>query len=547
VQRRRFDLGGGKAARAVGGHTSLSSSLLLSLSCRFRQSRAAASRGPRGLGAARTAAAAAAAGNSEDDNSEAESENNSKDGQGRRPKEKKKRDAGADRSAEEGSSPQAAKQRASGVRSDLSTPAFDLGDRALQVLSEASFEPYGHMEEARRSVLRGRTIGKVFEEFVGKSDSGRDALVLLSNTVGVSFLRLREYYSTADMATKKHFAAILLQNKYMGDFSECVVEIGSSLDPLLLVTPMPRDATQQRAVDERVVDMSFLSPLVLPNNEPFLIPASIYVRDCMRMIFDFFCDDIKADMTPDSKNTALIGSPGVGKSILFFLAALYQATSKMVVYYRLTKAPSERASLFFMAPAQNGGVSVWFSRNIDKGAIGQLSSLRSDLEKALDIRREEYYTYLDGPNHMEENYLLKGTYDYFCTSGGFPLYKDHETGKRLWVLDGWSQDEAIAALNAAGYDEPVASYAYSLSGGNIRRMLDACTSPDRVRRNLDIVIGKLSMDAMILALQSTDGSDDPVSPDRLRTMFFAKAQLQDEVETWKEVMDTVQIVDSKYF
>jgi hypothetical protein len=29
-------------------------------------------------------------------------------------------------------------------------------------------------------------------------------------------------------------------------------------------------------------------------------------------------------------------------------------------------------------------------------------------------------------------------------------------------------------------------------------------------------------------------------------MFFAKAQLQDEVETWKEVMDTVQIVDSKY-
>jgi hypothetical protein len=29
-------------------------------------------------------------------------------------------------------------------------------------------------------------------------------------------------------------------------------------------------------------------------------------------------------------------------------------------------------------------------------------------------------------------------------------------------------------------------------------------------------------------------------------MFFAKAQLQDEVETWKEVMDTVQIVDSAY-
>jgi hypothetical protein len=512
MQQRRFDLGGGKAARAaVGGYTSSSSSSsLLSLSCRFRQSRATASRGSRGLGAD---------GKSEGDNNEAESQNNSKDGQGRRSKEKK-RDAGAARSSEEGSSPQAAKQRASGTSNDLSTPAFDLDDGALRVLTDASFEPYGHMEEARRSALRGRTIGKVFEEFVGKSDSVRDALVLLSNTVGVSFLRLREYYSTADMATKKHFAAILLQNKYMGDFSECVVEIGSSLDPLLLVTPMPRDATQQRAADERVVDMSFLSPLVLPNNEPFLIPASIYVRDCMRMIFDFFCDDIKADMTPDSKNTALIGSPGVGKSILFFLAALYQATSKMVVYYRLTKAPSERASLFFMAPAQNGGVSVWFSRNIDKGAIGQVSSLRSDLEKALDIRREEYYTYLDGPNHMEENYLLKGTYDYFCTSGGFPLYKDHETGKRLWVLDGWSQDEAIAALNAAGYDEPVASYAYSLSGGNIRRMLDACTSPDRVRRNLDIVIGKQSMDAMILALQSTDGSGRPGKPRQIAHHVF---------------------------
>jgi hypothetical protein len=172
-----------------------------------------------------------------------------------------------------------------------------LNDDALKILSGLFFEPYGHMEAARRSVLRGRTTGKVFEEFVGKSDSVRDALVLLSNTVGVSFLRLREYYSTADMATKKLFAAILFQNKYMGDFSECVVEIGSSLDALLVPPPvgkttaMTPDVSALQQQVGRLVDMSFLTPLVVPQNEKFLVPAAVYARDCMRTIFDLFRDD----------------------------------------------------------------------------------------------------------------------------------------------------------------------------------------------------------------------------------------------------------------
>jgi hypothetical protein len=438
---------------------------------------------------------------------------------------------------------------------DLFTPTFDLNDDALKILSGLFFEPYGHMEAARRSVLQGRTIGKVFEEFVGKSDSVRDALVLLSNTVGVSFLRLREYYSTADMATKKLFAAILFQNKYMGDFSECVVEIGSSLDALLVPPPIGKttattpdvSALQQQV--GRLVDMSFLTPLVVPQNEKFLVPAAVYARDCMRTIFDLIRDDAGANMEPDSSNTVLIGSPGVGTSILFFLAAVFQAQSKTVLYCRITKDKSERASLFFMAPAENGGVGVWFSRNMNKRAVrqqGGLSSCTLELEQALLVRREEYYIFIDGPNQADTPDLLEGTYDYFCTSGGFRLYKDSERGKRRWVLDGWTRDEAISGLALLGHNEQDASDAYSLCGGNIRRMLAACEASEPIREELDGVVDQQGIEAMSLALQSTVRSTDRLSPDSLRTMFASQAQRQRKNSNWKGVMLAVQIVDSQY-
>jgi hypothetical protein len=80
-----------------------------------------------------------------------------------------------------------------------------------------------------------------------------------------------------------------------------------------------------------------LNELKLASNERFLAPIAIYVRDCMRLLFGLFREDVKK--TPGrprdvAYSTGLIGSPGVGNSILFFLAGLFQAQTSKIVYYR---------------------------------------------------------------------------------------------------------------------------------------------------------------------------------------------------------------------
>jgi hypothetical protein len=257
---------------------------------------------------------------------------------------------------------------------------------------------------------------------------------------------------------------------------------------------------------------------------------------------------------PESNSTVLIGSPGVGTSILCFLAALYQAQQRRVVYYRITNAEDEKASLFFMRPDADGtGVRVWFSRNLDKTAIkgnGGINRVSLDLEEELDIHRADYYAYIDGPNHSDENNLMEGTYDYFCTSGGIPPYKSAERGKRLWIVDGWTKEEAVAGLAAvAGCDKTKADELYWLCGGTIRDMLAACSDPQTVQRAIDRRIHNLGDGTMAITLLSDKRSADPWSPDRLRTMFLDRSMLKpktyldepfDGDVSWYDVLDAFE-------
>lgn len=367
----------------------------------------------------------------------------------------------------------------------------------------------------------------------------------LTTAIGARPSSTSEYFSTADMETKKYFAAMIFKAKYKGDFSECVIEIGSMLGPLLPVTPVGDDFTQQ-SDQGRLIDMSFLDPLRSEIAERFLIPSTAYVRDCMRMIFALFLEDIESNKKAGAKNAVLIGSPGVGKSILFFLAALYQAQRRPIVYHRITKTEDEKASLFFVAPEGDGKIRVWFTRNMDEEAIQDITGMRFDIERELDIRREDYYVYIDGPNQVDENYLMKGRYDYFCTSGGFRRYKKTERGKRLWILDGWTREEAIDGLEALGHDKAKAAEVYWLCGGNIRDLLAACVSMEPIREELDLVVDQQGIESIKLALLSTERRADPLSPDSLRTMFLSKEQQQRSNSNWKGVMHAVQIVDSEY-
>jgi hypothetical protein len=275
----------------------------------------------------------------------------------------------------------------------------------------------------------------------------------------------------------------------------------------------------------------------------------------MKVIFRLFLEDVRGNaVPPESNSTALIGSPGVGTSILFFLAALYQAQQRRVVYYRITNAEDEKASLFFMRPDADGrSVRVWFSRSLDKEAVegnGGVNRVSLALESELDIQREDYYAYIDGPHHADEQNLMVGTYDYFCTSSGFPPYKSEEGGKRLWILDGWTREEAVAGLAAvARCDEAKAGEVYWLCGGTIRDMLAACDDPQKVRREIDRRIHNLGGAPMATPLHSERGSADPWSPDRLRTMFLDRSMLKpttrfedagDGDVSWEDVLDAYE-------
>jgi hypothetical protein len=388
-------------------------------------------------------------------------------------------------------------------------------------------------------------------DFMGSTSGSVHPLKALAVAIGAKPASVRSYYNTADIETKTYFAGIFLKARYKGEFNECRVELGKALD-VLKNAPTPTAAAaalnttgtttnevqgQGGGSNAPTVNMEFLNGLRLAGKEErFLIPTAVYVRDCMKVIFGLFLEDVAFSKKAGTKNTALIGSPGVGKSILFFLAALYQAQERRVVYYRSTKTENEGASLFFMRPAPGDGssVRVWFSRNMDKRFIegnGGITRVSLDVERELDMRRKDYYAYIDGPNHTDKFDLMVGTYDYFCTSGGFPLYSSTEDGKRLWILDGWTREEAIAGLAAiAGRDKSKAEKIYQLCGGKIRDMLKACNSPQKVSGDINRRVANLTFDAMSMALLSTERSTDPSSPDRLRTMFLNKSMLQQDGE-----------------
>jgi hypothetical protein len=97
-------------------------------------------------------------------------------------------------------------------------PPFKLGDDAYETLSKAFFEPKSFMAGHREELLAGKSVEGVMAEYLEGRESLRSALAKLSETLGVSFLRLREYYDAAAMATKQRLAEILFHAKTKCDF-----------------------------------------------------------------------------------------------------------------------------------------------------------------------------------------------------------------------------------------------------------------------------------------------------------------------------------------
>jgi hypothetical protein len=305
---------------------------------------------------------------------------------------------------------------------------------ALEYFYHTELDARNH-EEARRAKLGEASVRDALLDFYTSDDADADAkgstsgqvvhpLKALAVAIGAKPASVRRYFHTADVGTRTYFAGIVLKAKYKGDFQERTVKVGAALEPLLapLTTTPKRAAAEASTATETgttaanepqspggrvrtpsadaggssnapTINMEFLKDLRLSDDEErFLIPTTVYVRDCMRAIFGLFQEDVASKQMARAKSTALIGSPGVGASILFFLAALHQARTRRVVYCRITNAENENVSLFVMMPVPHDpkSVRVWFSRNMDKEAINDLSGLRYNLESELDMRRKDY-------------------------------------------------------------------------------------------------------------------------------------------------------------
>jgi hypothetical protein len=312
--------------------------------------------------------------------------------------------------------------------------------------------------------------------------------------------------------------------------------------------PCPRVPFEAFQPKDKWIDLNFLGQLssdVPSGSVDELFPRSLYVRQSMRQIFRLFCEDADK-VAPRMSRTVLLGSPGVGKSILFFLAALHRSQRNVTIYYRFVSESEEDVSVFVMLPCPGNKVHVLFTRKLKRNQLtvcrDELSGLDRNLSKYLKIQRHHYFAFVDGPRHDDYYNTLLGVYDYFCTSGGHPYFHgEEEFGSRLWVLDAWTETEAVDALTAHNRTKDTVEQAYWLCGGSIQDILGACTpagySTEKEKINCAVEFFLLAELAVLSSerLPASQGNHD-----RYRRMFRA-----DRCVNNKE-METVQWVDSKY-
>jgi hypothetical protein len=288
------------------------------------------------------------------------------------------------------------------------------------------------------------------------------------------------------------------------------------------------------------LDLSFLEPLEQAmdgfKGDSFIPLGEIFIRDCMRTIFGLFEEE------RDTYKTILIGSPGVGKSVLFFLAALRRATKNPVLFYRKTKAV-DYTSLFIMEKVgQEGDVRIVFSRSLSSLLVnnnGGLRPLHCFLLEFLDVRQEDVLVFVDGPNQVDEPNAMSEACNFFCTSGGHGDFTPEQVHHRRWILDAWTKQEALEALRRQGKADASIKRAYHICGGSIRQMIAACDDEQKARNTMNRwVIAAVNMN--IREIANLSGERTIESVDRLFSMFRDK-NCQDD-----SVMLAVQHIDSSF-
>jgi hypothetical protein len=303
-----------------------------------------------------------------------------------------------------------------------------------------------------------------------------------------------------------------------------------------------------------VMDLRSLRNALFPANEPdfveSFIPPSLYVRSEMRQAF--------AELIPDLVYTKVFsGSPGIGKSILLILVAIYRAwteDNRKITYLRYTKSTAEDATVFAMQRVAPGFVEIRFNRFIRKKFVPELMAFgRSTLSfmPAFPDNHVDLRAFVDGPT-TQQAYRYGGC-RYFCTSGsGMKVTNELNGTVENIVMGGWLRDSmksAIAAQfnlqlephlqeGAEGYfNEDLFDEIDFVTGGRIRDVMNYYAAGKVSTEWADSAVNRISKQAAHLCLSSKDCRSTDSHMDSIRTLFRVPGGAKDKVDL---------IVDSQY-
>lgn len=280
----------------------------------------------------------------------------------------------------------------------------------------------------------------------------------------------------------------------------------------------------------KVLKLDALNSLRTTGKQLEFLPTKIYVRDCMQEIFN----KIVWASNPN-KYCIIFGSPGVGKSVLSFLAALcfVRYEKKPLLFLRKTTKKTENISVFWITPDSNGKLKVEFSRMVRN--TNKLQTVHEQMLEYIfkeEIDRNDYSRVLayhdhlrsicDGPLHGDVDHV--GSSD-LVTSGGYDNPKNEaETEIYALPLSAWTMKEVIRGCwNLFKVKAQRAKEIFDVSGGNIRKateVINETATLAKMQRAIILVVDtEGSLEALKLALESTKLSSDEKSIERLRTMF----------------------------
>ena len=260
-----------------------------------------------------------------------------------------------------------------------------------------------------------------------------------------------------------------------------------------------------------------------------LIPERIIIREEMETAFK--------ELLHNGYNTLTVfsGSPGIGKSILLFLVALYRVVTKndKVVYLRRADDTDELVSIFAMEYKENH-VFIRFSREVSRtlDAAVKYESLRYCFD-GVSWTDPSIVGVADGPKSPEFSRFSKLTYG--CTSGGGIRIKHHMVGKTFNVaMGGWKKEDLETAIvtqlkldptetnpeSTQFFDQEKFDAVYFVHGGRIRGFLQSYQSQDGVDTTFaDSVVARVSKQQASLSLSHSDCRSTDEHVDSLRTMF----------------------------